>query len=83
LAESVQLLVREEVGVAGGDCSLLGHLLRAYPHGSSLLPALVVVRTERGFEVAWALNDDGRLHYEGSRIIVTTSLARRVDTGSA
>ena len=48
------LVAGEEVGIAGDDRRLLARLLLAYPHGSSLLGALVEVAGEPRLElVGW------------------------------
>src|SRR5579862_9606870 len=60
-AERLELLAREEVGVAGDDRGLLGGLLLADPDGAVLLRRLDVVGAIRGL-VLLGPADGGRAH---------------------
>jgi hypothetical protein len=60
LVQRLQLVAREEVGVAGDDRGLLRRLLLAHAHRAPLLGALVDVRPQTRFELVGRANDDGR-----------------------
>src|SRR6476469_393058 len=75
LAQRVELLAAEEVGVAADDLRLLGDLLLPHAHGAPLLRALEAVALEAGFEFRWAENR--------SRRHVSTLASRRATSTSS